>query len=159
MEERNEPSFRPDAGRSHLLAFATAEDGARLYYETIGKGEPLLLVMGQGADHPGRIGALVLGCTTPGNAHGVRREPEMDDAFRNRASDDNAVSKLLDALISPGWLASHPEFLARMAERAENPIPPHAQKFTSWRAKGMTLGIFSPPSPRRRWSSTAARIG
>jgi 3-oxoadipate enol-lactonase len=185
------------------MPFATAEDGARLYYETIGAGEALLLVMGQGLDHrgwdyvredfaaryrvivydhrgtgqsdkpehppystrgfakdalailddlniqrahaygismggricqwlgidhPSRIGALVLGCTTPGNAHGVRREPEMDTALRNIATDRNAMSKVLDAWLSSGWLASHPEFLAGLAEMAKNPIPPHAQR-------------------------------
>lgn len=185
------------------MPFATAEDGARLYYETIGTGEPLLLVMGQGSDHRGwdevrddfaanyqvivydhrgtgqsdkpehppystrgfaqdavaildhlgiqrahaygismggricqwlgidhasRIGALVLGCTTPGNAHGVRRKPEMDAALRSMASDSNAMSKVLDASLSPRWVASHPEFLAKLAEMAKNPIPPHAQK-------------------------------
>lgn len=185
------------------MPFATTEDGVRLYYEIIGTGEPLLLVMGQGSDHrgwdnvrddfaanyqvivhdyrgtgqsdkpehppystrgfaedaisildhlgiqrthaygismggrvcqwlgidhPTRIGALVLGCTTPGNTHGVRRKPEMDSAMRNVASDRSAISKILDASVSPSWLASHPEFLANLTEKAKDPIPPHAQK-------------------------------
>ena len=185
------------------MPFAVAEDETRLYYETIGTGEPLLLVMGQGSDHSGwdevrddfaanyqvivydhrgtgqsdkpehppystrgfardaisildhlgiqrahaygismggrvcqwlgiehptRIGALVLGCTTPGNAHGVRRKPEMDAAFRSMAGESNAISKVLAALVSPGWMASHPEFLARFVEMPKERIPPHAQK-------------------------------
>ena len=185
------------------MPFAIAEDKTRLYYETIGTGEPLLLVMGQGSDHsgwdevrddftasyqvivydhrgtgesdkpehppyttrgfardaisildhlgiqrahaygismggricqwlgidhPARIGALVLGCTTPGNVHGVRRNPEMDATFRSIAGDSNAISKVLAALVSPGWVASHPEFLARFVEMPKERIPPHAQK-------------------------------
>ncbi len=130
------------------MPFAGAPDGARIYYETQGRGEPLLLIMGRGSDHfgwgpiasdfaarwqvivydqrgtgqsakphsppyslhgfaqdalavlddlglarahiygismggriaqwlgidsPARVGALVLGCTTPGDAHGVAR--------------------------------------------------------------------------------------
>jgi 3-oxoadipate enol-lactonase len=35
------------------VPFATAPDGARLYYETEGSGELLLLVMGPGSDHHG----------------------------------------------------------------------------------------------------------
>jgi 3-oxoadipate enol-lactonase len=33
------------------MSFFTAPDGTRLYYETLGEGEPLLLVSGQGLDH------------------------------------------------------------------------------------------------------------
>lgn len=138
------------------MPFAVTLDGVRLYYETMGTGDPLLLVMGQAGDHhgwdfvrgdfakqyqvivydhrgtgqsdkpkqppystrgfaqdaiaildhlgiarahaygismggricqwlgidyPERLGALVLGCTTPGNAHGVRRPPEVDGRY------------------------------------------------------------------------------
>ena len=138
------------------MPFASAPDGARIYYETQGHGEPLLLVMGRGSDHygwgpiasdfaarwqviiydqrgtgqsdkphsppytlqgfardalallddlgirrahvygismggriaqwlgidaPARVGALVLGCTTPGDAHGVARSPAATAAM------------------------------------------------------------------------------
>jgi pimeloyl-ACP methyl ester carboxylesterase len=53
----------------------------------------------------------------------------MDAALANMSSDPKAMSQILDASLSPGWVASHPEFLARLAELAENPIPPYAQKF------------------------------
>ena len=33
------------------MSFAVASDGARLFYETIGQGEPLLLVAGRNSDH------------------------------------------------------------------------------------------------------------
>jgi pimeloyl-ACP methyl ester carboxylesterase len=35
------------------MPFATAADGARIYYEETGSGEPLLLISGQGGDHTG----------------------------------------------------------------------------------------------------------
>ncbi|MBT4365288.1 MAG: alpha/beta fold hydrolase, partial [Desulfobacteraceae bacterium] len=35
------------------MPFAATKDNIHLYYETIGEGEPLLLVMGQGSDHRG----------------------------------------------------------------------------------------------------------
>ena len=35
------------------MPFAAASDGTKLYYETAGQGEPLLLVYGQGGDHHG----------------------------------------------------------------------------------------------------------
>jgi pimeloyl-ACP methyl ester carboxylesterase len=180
------------------MPFATAQDGVKLYYDTLGDGDPLLLIMGQGSDHhgwdevrgdfakryqvivydhrgtgqsdkpehppystrgfaqdavaildhlgipcahaygvsmggrigqwlaidhPTRIGAVVLGCTTPGNAHGVPRPKEVDAIMRS----DNADA-LLNALVSPEWLASHPEFLEKWEERRKHPIPAHAQK-------------------------------
>lgn len=185
------------------MPFAIASDGARLYYETLGAGEPLLLVMGQGGDHHGwdavrddfadryqvivydhrgtgqsdkpeqppystrgfaqdavtildhigigrahaygismggricqwlgidhadRIGALVLGCTTPGNAHGVRRPPEVDAAMRVRSTDPKVMAKMQENLLSPEWMAAHPAHMAKMAEAALHPIPPHTQR-------------------------------
>ena len=74
-------------------------------------------------DHPERVGAVVLGCTTPGNAHGVRR-PDDVDAILSRADWD----ALLDTLVSPEWKASHPELIEIWAEQRKHPIPAYAQK-------------------------------
>lgn len=178
------------------MPFATARDGAQLYFETHGSGEPLLLVSGQASDssawdyvrgdfaarhrvivfdhrgtgqsdkpqvpaystrgfaadaiaildhlgierahaygtsmggrvcqwlgieHAPRIGALVLGCTTPGNAHGIPRERDVDASM---ASGD--VSKLFDLMVSPAWAASHPEALPSLFTVIKNPIPRYA---------------------------------
>jgi len=181
------------------MPFATAGDGARLAYEVIGAGPPLLLVSGQASDrhtwaaargdfasrhcvivfdhrgtgesdkpeapaystrgfagdavavldaagisrahvygvsmggricqwlaidHPGRIGAVVLGCTTPGNAHGVRRPPAVDPEL---ASGDPV--RLMPYLVTPAWAASHPELLAQLAATArDRPVPPYARR-------------------------------
>lgn len=178
------------------MPFATASDGCKIYCEISGRGEPLLLVMGQGADHrgwaslvpslaseyqvivfdhrgtgtsdkpnqpystrgfaddaiavldyfgieqahvfgismggrvgqwlaidyPERVAALMLGCTTPGNAHGVARPADVDAMMRS-----GNIQKMLDEMVSPQWRESHPEFLQSWQQQ-DNPIPPFAQQ-------------------------------
>ncbi|GIW13483.1 MAG: alpha/beta hydrolase [Tepidiforma sp.] len=80
-------------------------------------------------DYPERVGAVVLGCTTPGDAHGVKRPAEVDEKMRNRPSDpEEAATWLAEEMVSPEWLAGHPEYLAFLRERARNPIPGYAQR-------------------------------
>jgi len=82
-----------------------------------------------GIAHPDRLGALVLGCTTPGNAHGVRRPPEVDAAMTNpSATPEERFAALLHTLYSPAWLAAHPDFVAALRERLARPIPAYAQR-------------------------------
>ncbi|GAA2211339.1 alpha/beta hydrolase [Nonomuraea monospora] len=59
------------------------------------------------ADHPGRVGALVLGCSSPGGAHGVERSNEVR---RSLAQADRAAAEraLLELMYTPAWLAAHP---------------------------------------------------
>ena len=181
------------------MPFATAADGARLYFETLGAGEPLLLVSGQGndhrgwnhvrndfaeryqvivydhrgtgasdkpespaystrsfandvitlldhlqlarahvygvsmggricqwlgIDHPQRIGALIMGCTTPGNAHGIRRPTQVDALMK---SGDPA--QLLHLLVSAHWAKLNQEFLVELAAaHIRFPVPSYAKK-------------------------------
>lgn len=82
-----------------------------------------------GIDHGDRLGALVLGCTTPGNAHGVKRPPEVDAEMANRPEDvDARVAFIAEQMVSPAYLKAHPEYVATARARAEKPIPPFAQK-------------------------------
>jgi pimeloyl-ACP methyl ester carboxylesterase len=182
------------------MPFATAADGARLYFEVVGSGEPLILISGQstdhrgwkyvrndfaaqyqvivydhrgtgssdmpeapaystrgfaadavavldhlqierahaygvsmggrvcqwlGIDHPQRIGALIMGCTTPGNAHGVRRPPHVDALMKS--GDD--PQRLLDLLVSAPWARLNQEFLVELAAAAiRYPMPRYAKK-------------------------------
>ena len=62
-----------------------------------------------GIDYPDRIGALVLGCTTPGNAHGVRRPPEVDAVMANRPADPEEAMKAMQA--------STPEAISKVYEQ------------------------------------------
>jgi pimeloyl-ACP methyl ester carboxylesterase len=181
------------------MPFAIAQDGIQLFYESIGMGDPILLVMGQGDDHhgwdevrgdfakkyqvivydhrgtgqsdkpetppystrgfardsiaildhmkiqcahiygismggricqwlandyPERVGAVILGCTTPGNAQGVRRSQEVDALM---AQGESEVT--LSTLVSPEWLKLHPEFLEKWEEKEKKSIPEYAQRF------------------------------
>ncbi|TMR98302.1 alpha/beta fold hydrolase [Nonomuraea basaltis] len=59
------------------------------------------------ADHPERVGALVLGCSSPGGAHGVERD---NDVRRSLAQPDRVAAEraLLELMYTPAWLATHP---------------------------------------------------
>jgi len=179
-------------------------NGTNIYYEDLGSGEPLLLIMGQGSDHHGwdgvrddfaahyrvivfdhrgtgesdkprepaystqgfaadavalldhlgierahaygismggricqwlainhadRMGAVVLGCTTPGNAHGIARPPEVNEQMANRPEDPEERARFLaEQMVTPAYIAAHPEYLEKLKERARNPIPSFAQK-------------------------------
>ncbi len=82
-----------------------------------------------GIDHGDRFGALVLGCTTPGNAHGVRRPSEVDEKMANRpTSPEAAAAFLVEQMVTPAYAVAHPEYLQYLVERARNPIPRHAQR-------------------------------
>lgn len=80
-----------------------------------------------GIDHADRVGALVLGCTTPGNAHGVRRPAEVDAAMTNRSADpQEALNAMLNTVFTPGWIEAHPEVVERMIQTPQ--IPAYAQR-------------------------------
>ncbi len=80
-------------------------------------------------DWPDRVGAVVLGCTTPGNAHGVRRSAEVDAQMANRPSDiDGRIAWFASMMVSPEWAAAHPAYLSDLRARYADPIPVHAQK-------------------------------
>lgn len=82
-----------------------------------------------GIEHPDRIGALVLGCTTPGNAHGVRRPADVDASMANRSPDpETALLTMLNVIVSPAWMKAHQEYVAQARENAQHPIPAYAQR-------------------------------
>ncbi|MDZ7727728.1 MAG: alpha/beta fold hydrolase [Dehalococcoidia bacterium] len=82
-----------------------------------------------GIDHGDRMGALVLGCTTPGNAHGVPRPPEVDAKMANRPSEPaEVVQFLVEQMVSPEWAEQHPEYVEAVWQRVRNPIPEFARK-------------------------------
>ena len=82
-----------------------------------------------GIDHGERFGALVLGCTTPGNAHGVARPQHVNERMANRPSDPLEAARFLaEHMVSPDYLRANPDYLETMIERAKNPIPRYAQK-------------------------------
>ncbi|WP_103960516.1 alpha/beta fold hydrolase [Nonomuraea solani] len=59
------------------------------------------------ADHPARVGGLVLGCTSPGGVHGVERS---NDVRKSLVQPDREAARraVLELMYTPGWLATHP---------------------------------------------------
>ncbi|WP_040809710.1 alpha/beta fold hydrolase [Nocardia concava] len=58
-------------------------------------------------DHPGRVRALVLGCTSPGGAHSVERSAEVRRAL-SQPDADAAQRALAELMYTPAYLARHP---------------------------------------------------
>ncbi len=57
-------------------------------------------------EHADRVDRLVLGCTSPGDRHGVRRKGDVNVALTQR--DGEAVRRaLLELMYTPGWLETH----------------------------------------------------
>lgn len=59
------------------------------------------------ADHPHRVRSLILGCTSPGGAHGFERDNTVK---RSLAQPDKQAARqaLLELMYTPAWLATHP---------------------------------------------------
>ncbi|HEY6540569.1 MAG TPA: alpha/beta fold hydrolase [Ktedonobacteraceae bacterium] len=80
-----------------------------------------------GIEHADHVGALVLGCTTPGNAHGVRRPAEVDAVMANRPADPReAMTTMLNTIYTPDWIAAHPEVITQALQTPQ--IPAYAQR-------------------------------
>jgi 3-oxoadipate enol-lactonase len=79
-----------------------------------------------GIDHGDRIGALVLGATTPGGAQAVPRSAEVDARWRHPPADPHAALQSLGALFwSPAWIAANPDSAQRVMQAP--PLPDDAR--------------------------------
>jgi len=74
-----------------------------------------------GIDHAERVGALVLGCSSPGIAHGVRRSAEVEELL---AQPDQL--KVMDAFFSSR--RALPRFFLSMRESGKYPMPKYAEQ-------------------------------
>jgi pimeloyl-ACP methyl ester carboxylesterase len=76
------------------------------------------------ADHPDRVGRLVLGCTSPGGRHGVERGPEVRKAL---AQPDPLANRkaLLELMYTPRWLAANPGPYWTLGDPS---MPPYARR-------------------------------
>ncbi|EFH81136.1 alpha/beta fold hydrolase [Ktedonobacter racemifer] len=80
-----------------------------------------------GIDHGQRVGALVLGATTPGSAHGVPRSAEVNALWTNPLTDPQEALEKIGALFySPGWIASHLEVVK--AALQSPPLPEYVRR-------------------------------
>jgi pimeloyl-ACP methyl ester carboxylesterase len=74
--------------------------------------------------HPGRVGRLVLGCTSPGGPHAVERDATVRRALA-QADPAAAREALLDLMYTPSWLAGHPGPYTTLGDPG---MPPHARR-------------------------------
>jgi pimeloyl-ACP methyl ester carboxylesterase len=113
-----------------------------------------------GIAHQDRLGALVLGCTSPGNAHGVRRSPEVDAALASpTATPEERFAALIHILYSSAWVEARPDFVAALRDRMAKPIPAYAERLHYLASEGHDAWDSCRPSPRPRWSSTVVTTG
>ena len=180
------------------MSYAISYDGVKLYYKSVGKGEPLLLLAGQACDHREwdrvahdlgnhfeviawdyrgtgksdkpislpystrgfasdaaaildtcghprahvygfsmggrvaqwlaidhghRIGALVLGATSPGNMHGVARKPSVDKAL---SSGD--MGALLLTSFTPSWIEANDALSKEISTLWNRPLRPDVRQ-------------------------------
>lgn len=95
-------------------------------------------------DFPDRLGALVLGCTTPGNAHGIARPAELDATMRNRNGGVSAMLKMLTSALSPRWMLLHPGYAKVVAALAKEPTPLYAVELHYQASEGHDAWEFLP---------------
>jgi pimeloyl-ACP methyl ester carboxylesterase len=77
-------------------------------------------------DHGERIGALVLGATTPGPAHGVPMSAEVDALWLHPPTDPIAALHALGPLFwTPAWIEAHPGDAMKVMEAP--PLPEYAR--------------------------------
>ena len=74
-----------------------------------------------GIDHGDRLGALVLGCTSPGDAHGVRQSAEISALIAQRNS-----LRVMDTFFA--HKSSHVRFWVSMRESLKYPVPDYVDR-------------------------------
>lgn len=72
-------------------------------------------------NHRDRVRGLVLGCTSPGAAHGYERSQEIRRAL---ADPDRTERVLLELMYTPGWLAANPGPYPVLGDAS---MPPYAK--------------------------------
>jgi pimeloyl-ACP methyl ester carboxylesterase len=74
-------------------------------------------------DHPERVGALVLGCTSVGGSRGLRASAEVTRSLA-QPSAEVARQALIDLMYTPGWVRIHPGPYVTLGDR----MPNHARR-------------------------------
>ncbi|MGH7764266.1 MAG: alpha/beta fold hydrolase [Candidatus Dormibacteraceae bacterium] len=91
-----------------------------------------------GIDHSDRLGGLVLGCTTPGNAHGVKRPDDVVAFFANPPADpDEAFRRRMELFVTDEFYNKHPEWVALTRQRrAVVKLPPEISELHEEASEG-----------------------
>lgn len=72
-------------------------------------------------DAPGRCGALALGCTSPGNLHGIERDPDVLAIMAGARDDPALADAALDLMVTPEWAAANPASASRIRAMGRGP--------------------------------------
>jgi 3-oxoadipate enol-lactonase len=107
------PSTRSFAGDAVAVLDAAGIARAHVYGFSMGGRVAQWLAI----DHPDRVGALVLGATSAGGSHAVKRPPDVEAVLRSGRTQDLAAT-----FFSPGYLAANPGAFS------PRPIPLFAQR-------------------------------
>ena len=71
-----------------------------------------------GIDHSERIGGLILGCTTPGNKHGVKRPDDVVEFFANPPADpEQAFRQRMALFVTDEFYDKHQDWVKVFRER------------------------------------------
>src|SRR5579859_5308714 len=105
-----EPAYSIELFAADAIAVLDAAGIGRAHIYGISMGGRIAQRLAIG--HPERVGAVVLGATTPGDRHGVRRSPEVD--ARLQAADPEARFRtLIDELYTSEFQNAHPDAVER----------------------------------------------
>ena len=81
-----------------------------------------------GIDHGDRVGALVLACSSPGDAHGVRRSAEIHALIAR------SDPKVIDTFFA--HKRALPQFFLSMRESTKHPMPEYAERLHTYASEG-----------------------
>ncbi len=110
-------STRGFAGDAAAVLDAVGVGRAHVYGVSMGGAVAQWLAI----DHPERVGALVLGCSTPGGAHAARRSDEVQALI-----DEGNSFKVLDTFFA--HRRALPRFFSSMREAQKHPMPEYAER-------------------------------
>lgn len=112
--------------RAHLLGFSLGGRVAQWF----------------AVDHGDRLGALVLAGTTPGNAHGVARDPEVS-AMLARGD----LAALAATMVPPDWAAAHADALPGLMRRRAIALPVLRRYYEASEAHDAWSGLATVAAP------------
>ncbi|HEY4017456.1 MAG TPA: alpha/beta fold hydrolase [Pseudonocardiaceae bacterium] len=76
-------------------------------------------------EHPDRVGALILGCTSPGGPHAIERDNAVRASLAKPGTREGRQA-LIDLMFTPAWSATHP---GRYTVLGDPRMPPYARKW------------------------------
>ena len=120
-DKPDDDSYSIEQFAADAVAVLDAEGVERTHVYGTSMGGRVAQVMAAG--HAERVDRLVLGCTSVGDRHGVRRQSEVNVAL-TQADGAEVRRALLELMYTPGWLAVHSGPFHTIGDRG---MPAHAR--------------------------------